>query len=183
MALRVEYSLGHSEFNEFLFAYVGEEKSGLQLTVLSALARLGVDPWREAARLSELPTEAATRALAAVIAALPEGDWRASDSQSIAVRLVNSLPVPGARPAGSPQGKGIGDRRLTSWAPRWLVWLAFAAAVAFAMSRLFAEKAPEQALSNVWSNEPHLASVAPVGLIRPDLRGLSVRLRKQSAEG
>ena len=55
MALRPEYSLGHSEFNEFLFAFVGEEKSGQQLTVLSALARLGLDPWGEAARLSELP--------------------------------------------------------------------------------------------------------------------------------
>jgi hypothetical protein len=45
MALRPEYSLVHSEFNDFLFAFVGEEKSGLQLTVLSALARLGLDPW------------------------------------------------------------------------------------------------------------------------------------------
>src|SRR3546814_9792763 len=26
MALRSEYSLGHSQFNNFLFAYVGEEK-------------------------------------------------------------------------------------------------------------------------------------------------------------
>ncbi len=52
MALRPEYSLVHSEFNDFLFALVGQEKSGMQLTVLSALARFGFDPWREAARLS-----------------------------------------------------------------------------------------------------------------------------------
>ena len=32
MPLRPEYSLGHSEYNAFLFASVGEEKSGLQLT-------------------------------------------------------------------------------------------------------------------------------------------------------
>ena len=37
MALRPEYSLVHSEFNDFLFALVGQEKSGMQLTVLSAL--------------------------------------------------------------------------------------------------------------------------------------------------
>ena len=54
MTLRPEYSLVHSEFNEFLFAFVGEEKSGADLTVLSALARLGLDPWNEAARLSAL---------------------------------------------------------------------------------------------------------------------------------
>ena len=96
MALRPEYSLGHSEFNEFLFSFVGEERSGQQLTVLSALARLGLDPWGEAARLSELPKEAATHALAAAIGALPGGDWKVSDLQSIAVRLVNCLPRRGS---------------------------------------------------------------------------------------
>jgi hypothetical protein len=37
MTLRPEYSLGHSEYNAFLFAAVGEEKVGLPLTVLTAL--------------------------------------------------------------------------------------------------------------------------------------------------
>jgi hypothetical protein len=41
MTLRPEYSLGHSEYNAFLFAAVGEEKVGLPLTVLTALTRLG----------------------------------------------------------------------------------------------------------------------------------------------
>ena len=41
MGLRPEYSLVHSRYNAFLFAAVGEEKSGLPLTVLSALARQG----------------------------------------------------------------------------------------------------------------------------------------------
>ena len=45
MTLRREYSLGHSEYNDFLFASVGEEKIGMSLTVLTALTRLGVDPW------------------------------------------------------------------------------------------------------------------------------------------
>ena len=61
MTLRPEYSLGHSEYNAFLFAAVGEEKVGLPLTVLTALTRLGFDPWREAARLSDLPRETAAR--------------------------------------------------------------------------------------------------------------------------
>ncbi len=90
MALRPEYSLVHSEFNDFLFAFVGEEKSGMQLTVLSALARLGFDPWGEAARLSELTKEAATSALATAISALPKGNWKALNSRSIAVRLASS---------------------------------------------------------------------------------------------
>jgi len=74
LTLRPQYSLGHSEFNDFLFASVGEETNGMQLTVLSALSRLGFDPWGEAARLSNLPEEAAAGALAATIAGLPAGN-------------------------------------------------------------------------------------------------------------
>ena len=83
MTLRPEYSLGHSEYNAFLFAAVGEDKVGLPLTVLTALTRLGFDPWREAARLSDLPRETAARAFAVTIAMLPEGDWKVSDSEAI----------------------------------------------------------------------------------------------------
>ena len=61
MTLRPEYSLGHSEYNAFLFAAVGQETVGPPLTVLTALTRLGFDPWREAARLSDLPRETAAR--------------------------------------------------------------------------------------------------------------------------
>ena len=92
MMLRSQFSLINSEFNEFLFATVGEEKSGSELTVLSALTRLELDPWGEAARLSALPAETAARALAAAIALLPEGDWRISELGAIAARLVKRLP-------------------------------------------------------------------------------------------
>jgi hypothetical protein len=98
MTLRPEYALGHSEFNAFLFAPVGEDKAGYPLTVLSALARLGFDPWGEAARLSNLSVEAAVQALAATIARLPEGDWKASDTAGIAARLVACLPRRGVLP-------------------------------------------------------------------------------------
>jgi hypothetical protein len=106
MTLRPEYALGHSEYNAFLFAAVGEEESGLPLTVLTALARLGVDPWQEAARLSDLPREAAVRAFALTIAKLPAGDWKSSDSEAIAARLVNWLPGRSASPiVPSPSGR------------------------------------------------------------------------------
>lgn len=132
MTLRPEYSLGHSEFNDFLFASIGEEESGSQLTVLSALARLGLDPWTEAARLSELPKEAATAALTATIARLPEGALKASDVRSIALLLVDRLPGSGSRPAGSPQdGAAVRPATDATWHNR-LIWLALAA-VAFAL--------------------------------------------------
>jgi hypothetical protein len=52
MALPARFSLLHSDLNDFLFAPVGEEQNGVTLSVVSALTRLGVDPWEEAARLS-----------------------------------------------------------------------------------------------------------------------------------
>lgn len=139
MALRPEYSLIHSEFNDFLFALVGEEKSGMQLTVLSALVRLGFDPWGEAARLSELTKEAATSALAAAISALPGGDWKGSDSRSIAVRLVDRLPKHVSPSAKSPQGRSIRDQKPKSEAQKRLVWIALATAALVALSRLFGD--------------------------------------------
>ena len=94
MTLRPEYSLGHSPYNPFLFAGIGEEKVGMELTVFSALTRLGFDPWKEAARLAGLPRETAVRAFAVTLAMLPEGNWKASESEAISARLVNWLPGP-----------------------------------------------------------------------------------------
>lgn len=124
MGLRPEYSLVHSEFNEFLFALVGEEKSGQPLTVLSALARLGLDPWEEAARLAAMSKDAATSALTSAIADLPEGNWRASDSRSIASRLVDWLPARGRRAGDSPQSRDGSHPPSKPGAPKWLVWTA-----------------------------------------------------------
>jgi len=92
MTLRAEYSLGHSEYNAFLFASVSEEKSGLQLTVLTALTRLGFNAWDEAARLSDLPKDTAARELATTMGRLPKGDWKESEVEGIAARLVIFLP-------------------------------------------------------------------------------------------
>jgi hypothetical protein len=61
------------EFDEFLCASIVEEKNGMALSVMSAFARRNVDPWQEAARLSQLPRDVATRELCAMIAELPHG--------------------------------------------------------------------------------------------------------------
>lgn len=138
MALRPEYSMHHSEFNEFLFASVGEEKSGQELTVFSALSRLGLDPWGEAVRLSELSKEAAIGALAATIAKLPHGDWKKSETQSIAARLVNFLPGRGSLPARPQNTKGLEEHRPSSVFRNWPVWVAIVAAVLIVVFRLHA---------------------------------------------
>lgn len=141
MTLRPEYSLGHSEYNAFLFASVGEEKTGLQLTVQTALIRLGLDPWQEAARLSDLPKAAAAQALAAAMANLPEGDWKAASLPEIAARLVSSLPgksapivqapAPRRRPAADLPFLDKMKTAMTAKSPAtaWLVWIALAIAL------------------------------------------------------
>jgi len=134
VTLRAEYALGHSKFNGFLFSFIGKEESGMQLTVFSALTRLGFDPWQEAARLAELPKEAAAEALASKIATLPEGDWKMSESQSIAVRLIDFLPRRGPVSADSQQGPSLKNWKLKLAASKWLIWLALAAAILFVVS-------------------------------------------------
>jgi hypothetical protein len=47
------------EFERFLYASVGEDRNGYVVTVLSALARLGLDPWAETADLVTLGRDAA----------------------------------------------------------------------------------------------------------------------------
>ena len=56
-------ALPGAEFNDFLFAPIGEDRNGMLVSVLSGLARLDVDPWQEAADLAQLPGETATQRL------------------------------------------------------------------------------------------------------------------------
>ncbi|MFZ0501791.1 MAG: hypothetical protein WAU49_21235 [Steroidobacteraceae bacterium] len=95
-------------FDAFLYAAIREDPDGTPLTVLSVLARLDIDPWEEAARLAQLPGEAAARALAVVISALPKGS--ATDSGMIAARLITLLPRHSA--------PGIAAQRVSSGGPR-----------------------------------------------------------------
>lgn len=89
---RSAYSLLGSEFDGFLFAPIGEERNGMLLSVVSALARRDVDPWQEAAQLALLPQAAATKRLATLITPLPDGSSGDRDPSTIAARLVALLP-------------------------------------------------------------------------------------------
>jgi len=55
------------QFEPFLYAPLGEDRHGSSVTVLSMLARLGVDPWGEASELSRLPAAAARQRLEALM--------------------------------------------------------------------------------------------------------------------
>lgn len=126
------FSLIRSELNEFLFAPIGVEPNGMTLSVISGLARLGVDPWAEAARLAGLPSAAAIDALARRIAALSGGSWQ-DDARRIAERLIGLLPRGAAAPPASSSTRATeaaprkAQRKARLRVPGWLIWVLLAA--------------------------------------------------------
>jgi hypothetical protein len=110
MTLSARFSLLHSDLNDFLYASVGDEPNGMSLSVISALTRLGVDPWDEAARLAALPKALAAEALAPMIARLSIGQSPPrSDDVAVARRLARLLPMHehAASPAREPANAGF----------------------------------------------------------------------------
>jgi len=120
------FGLGR-EFDDFLFAPIGEEPNGMLLSVISALARSKVDPWQEAAQLARLPSKTATQRLTALIAALPGAQF---DSGATAARLIALLPRPGAVKAATPErlfagasNRILGNRSVVTFAIVWALLL------------------------------------------------------------
>lgn len=99
MASSDAFALRRSGLNEFLFAPVGTEANGMTLSVVSLLARLGNDPWREAGRLAALPQSEATKSLAHSIVSMPASRWSLPSATVIAAGLIALLPTQASRPA------------------------------------------------------------------------------------
>lgn len=109
MSGRDPSSLSDSNLNRFLFADIGPESNGMTLSVLSAFARLGSDPWGEAHRLAGLPRAEAADNLARTIAGMPASTWSLPDAAAIAARLIVLLPGrsgqgTAAKPERGPRG-------------------------------------------------------------------------------
>jgi hypothetical protein len=133
MALAARFSLLHSDLNDFLFASVGEEQNGVTLSVVSALTRLGLDPWEEAARLTPLPKARAAEALAPLIARLPICRTRSSDDLATSQRLVELLPDRKPKPMEGRERAAARQRKYWQ-AMILLAGLALGAATFFGMS-------------------------------------------------
>ncbi len=81
-----------TEFNAFLFAPLGVDAAGGDLSVVSALARLDMDPWAEAEKLTRLPGEAAASKLTGWMSRFPELSASLEDRAKTAARLMALLP-------------------------------------------------------------------------------------------
>jgi hypothetical protein len=122
------------DLDKFLFATVGEETNGIPLSVVSAFARLGVDPWEEAGRLSVLSRDEAAEQLARLIAETPGRSRALAEAREVARPLVVLLPNHDTAPRIASQIQ-IRPRYLKLAAalptPYWIVGGVLTAAVLF----------------------------------------------------
>jgi hypothetical protein len=153
------FALKNSGLEPFLFAVVGDEQNGASLTVLSLLARLGFDPWVEAARWVTLPRNAAIACLAGSIARMPLPPNALAEAQAIATRLVLLLPANNSIPGRAAR---IVPPQLVSM-PKWLPMtiLYCALAIGMGLSVILAPRpdAAPAASNTLIDHQPRAASV------------------------
>ena len=131
MTLRRSFRPLRPDLDKFLFATVGDEINDVPLSVLSALTRVGVDPWAEAGRLSSLAQPEAVEQLARLISELP-GHFRSlPEARDMAGGLVDLLPrhdVPRVSTAQIQISPRFPKPRLPRASSFWVVCFVFAAA-------------------------------------------------------
>ncbi len=109
----------------------------MRVSVLSALARMNVDPWEEAGRLAAMPKAIAEKTLLLALDRVSGRSWKSPEAAAIAARLVRLLPQPGgagaanaaagtantaAATANAATGPAKASARRTNY---WWVWLGF----------------------------------------------------------
>lgn len=87
------------EFERFLYAPVGMDRNGYAVTVLSTLARLDLDPWKETAELVTLGRDAARTRLGLLLSRFRDVPALGSDHGKVAREL--SLLLPNSPPRRS----------------------------------------------------------------------------------
>lgn len=126
-------------YKSFLYAPIGQDRSGASVTVLSMLARLGVDPWGEASELAALPRRAAGQRLETLINRFHGVPDQAADRTGLIAGLLTLLPRHTASAKASPslsadetperfafpaQGAGLYWIALALLVVGWIVFLA-----------------------------------------------------------
>lgn len=127
MAAADVFVFKNSGLNAFLFAEVGTELNGSSLTILSVLARLGQDPWAEAAKWATLPKAATIDRLTQSISQMPLSPQALGEARATAIRLIKLLPSQAARPTEA----AAASRRVT---PKWVLAAVCCMAVALGLA-------------------------------------------------
>jgi hypothetical protein len=138
------FAFKNSELETLLFADVGTEANGSGLTVLSMLARLGLDPWAEAARWIDLPKTVAIDCLAGAIARMPLGPQALTEARATAKRLILLLPLRNTIREQAAASVGSPDiQAMPKWLPMALLYGVLA--VGMGANAFFASRATNAA--------------------------------------
>lgn len=125
---RRTHESSHS-IRRFLFTSLSQVPGGGSATVLSALARMDLDPWEEAARLTTLSRSDAAKSLASTLNQSPEDVQQSLETEKIASRLVTLLPTMASAPIAAtaraaPVTAAESAKGKRNFGPNfWLVWL------------------------------------------------------------
>jgi len=126
------------DLDDFLFAPVGQDFDGTPMTLATVLARLGVDPWEEAAEIASLAQEPALQRLASRLESMPNGPSSAEDTVNVAVRLLALLhrAVPRKAPLPETPRPTLAARpsKRNNVAIYWLIGLVFLLGAQWALS-------------------------------------------------
>jgi hypothetical protein len=141
------FALQKSGLNPFLFAEVGMELNGSPLTILSVLARLGQDPWAEAAKWAKMPKAATIDRLAQSIAQMPLSSQAINEARATASRLVLLLPSQAARPT-----EASAPRRTIL--PRWVLIAVCCAAVGLGIAFTMMGTTPSSTVTPISESAP-----------------------------
>lgn len=85
----------NGEYESFLHAPIGLDQTshGIELTVISALAQLNLDPWEEAAEMSRLSERGVIGRLATLLVAIRHSALTPQAANVAAQRLIALLPL------------------------------------------------------------------------------------------
>ncbi|MEN8750480.1 hypothetical protein [Marivita sp.] len=109
------------EFDRFLHACVGKDRNGHAVTLLSALARLGLDPWKETAELVTMGHDEAQVRLEALLAQFRDVPALASKHGKIARDLSQLLPEEPASGSLKRVTSTVADEHLGKSGAIWVV--------------------------------------------------------------
>ena len=140
------------QFDDFLFARINEDSEATPLSVLSVLARLGVDPWEEAANLARLERISAAKRLAAFIATTPGAPPAYLSAKTVCDRLIGLLPSP-AGVTKQPRQERVVRASTKSW---FVIVLAVIAVILAIQSIVISRQ------STTPAHEPHATSSSTV---------------------
>jgi hypothetical protein len=161
------FALKNTGLSPFLCAEIGTETNGATLTLLSVLARLGKDPWAEAARWAKLPTAALMQTLVELIGRTSLRSEGSPDAQNIAARLIKLLPdrvrTNEAAPSAAPKTAVESLGRL----PLLFMAIALAMGIAFNLATVPSGSSTPDTLVPMQSQPAAPAAPAPSGVTVP----------------